>query len=165
MAPHAHEIATAASARALRFEKTGKHFLCKPVMRCLRHLTLLAAPLLAAPCALAQTFGVHLVSHHAPAKIYNNTNPGVYYRTAEGWTAGIYSNSLSRTSVYAGYTWKFGVFDVTTAAVTGYFHTVQPLLVPSISLFTWHGVTPRIAYIPRVEKKIGSHVVHLMLEF
>jgi hypothetical protein len=134
-------------------------------MRRLLSLTFLAASMWAAPCAKAQTIGLHLVSHHAPAKIYNNTNPGVYYRTPEGWTAGIYSNSLSRTSVYAGYTWKFGAFDVTTAAVTGYFHTVQPLLVPSISLFTWQGITPRIAYIPRVEKKIGSHVVHLMLEF
>jgi hypothetical protein len=42
---------------------------------------------------------------------------------------------------------------------------VQPLLVPSVSLGTWYGVTPRIAYIPRVEKKIGSHVLHLMVEF
>lgn len=134
-------------------------------MRRLLYPIVLATTFTAAPCAMAQTFGLHLVSHHAPAKIYNNTNPGVYYRTPEGWTAGIYRNSLSRTSVYAGYTWKFGQLDVTTAAVTGYFHTVQPLLVPSISLFTWRGITPRIAYIPRVEKKIGSHVMHLMLEF
>jgi len=27
------------------------------------------------------------------------------------------------------------------------------------------GVTARIAFIPRVEKRIGSHVIHLMLEF
>lgn len=118
-----------------------------------------------APGASAGTLGLHLGSHHMPAKHYNNTNPGLYYRTDEGWTAGIYRNSLSRTSAYAGYTWKYGHLDVTTAVVTGYFHKVQPLLVPSVSLFTWHGVTPRVAYIPRVEKKIGSHVVHLMVEF
>jgi hypothetical protein len=26
-------------------------------------------------------------------------------------------------------------------------------------------VTARVAYIPRVEKRIGSHVLHLMLEY
>jgi hypothetical protein len=49
--------------------------------------------------------------------------------------------------------------------VTGYFHKVQPLLVPSLSLFTYRGVTPRVAYIPQVEKKVGAHVLHLMVEF
>ncbi|MEO8151578.1 MAG: hypothetical protein ABI605_00810 [Rhizobacter sp.] len=124
-----------------------------------------AAALLLAPCAMADTIGFHIGSQHIPAKTYNNVNPGIYYRTDEGWTAGAYRNSLRKNSVYAGYTWKFGALDVTTAGVTGYFHKVQPLLVPSLSLFTFHGVTPRIAYIPRVEKKIGAHVLHLMVEF
>lgn len=127
--------------------------------------TLAAAAFLMAPGARADTIGLHIGSHHMPAKTYNNSNPGLYYRTDDNWTAGIYRNSLRRTSVYAGYTWKFGALDVTTAAVTGYFHKVQPLLVPSVSLFTYQGITPRIAYIPRVEKKIGSHVLHLMVEF
>ncbi|MBC7955398.1 MAG: hypothetical protein H7Y33_05975 [Cytophagales bacterium] len=118
-----------------------------------------------APCAMAGTIGLHVASHHMPAKTYNNSNPGIYYRHEEGWTAGVYRNSLRKNSVYAGYTWKFGILDVTTAGVTGYFNKVQPLLVPSVSLFTYQGITPRIAYIPRVEKKIGSHVVHLMVEF
>lgn len=140
-------------------------------MSCLSRSVLLAAALAAASCAQAQTqtpthtFGLHLGSHHMPAKKYNNKNPGLYYRHADGWTAGFYRNSLRRDSIYVGYTWKYGILDVTTAGVSGYFHKVQPLLVPSISLGTWHGITPRVAYIPRVEKKIGSHVVHLMLEF
>lgn len=113
---------------------------------------------------MAGTLGAHIGSHHMPAKNYNNSNPGLYYRNDEGWTAGFYRNSLKKDSVYAGYTWKFGALDVTTAGVTGYFHKVQPLLVPSVSLPSVYGVTPRIAYIPRVEKKIGSHVVHLMVE-
>jgi len=122
-------------------------------------------------CAQAQeqtqkhTFGLHLVSYHEPDKTYNNTNPGAYYRHPDGWTAGFYRNSVRRDSIYIGYTWKYGILDITTAGVSGYFHKVQPLLVPSISLGTWQGFTPRIAYIPRVEKKIGSHVVHLMVEF
>ncbi len=118
-----------------------------------------------APHASAGTIGLHIASQHFPAKRYNNSNPGIYYRTDEGWTAGTYRNSIRRQSVYAGYTWKFGRLDVTTAAVTGYQDTLQPLLVPSLSLFTYKGVTPRLAYIPRVEKKIGSHVLHLMVEF
>ena len=131
----------------------------------LRIVTLAAAAWLLAPCAIAGTIGFHIGSHHMPAKNYNNANPGMYYRTDDGWTPGGYRNSLRKDSVYAGYTWKFGALDVTTAGVTGYFHKVQPLLVPSISLFTYQGVTPRLAYIPRVEKKIGAHVLHLMVEF
>lgn len=139
-------------------------------MLCPARLALLAVALAAAvPGAHAQTqthtFGLHLVSYHAPEKTYNNTNPGLYYRHPDGWTAGFYRNSLRRDSIYVGYTWKYGILDITTAGVSGYFHKVQPLLVPSVSLGTWYGVTPRIAYIPRVEKKIGSHVLHLMLEF
>jgi hypothetical protein len=128
-------------------------------------LSLATAALLLAPCARAGTVGLHIGSHHMPAKTYNNSNPGLYYRTDESWTAGAYRNSLRKNSVYAGYTWKFGALDVTTAGVTGYFHAVQPLLVPSLSLFTYRGITPRIAYIPRVEKKIGAHVLHLMVEY
>ncbi|MBX3626398.1 MAG: hypothetical protein KF892_15375 [Rhizobacter sp.] len=139
-------------------------------MFCPARLALLAVALAAAvPGAHAQTqthtFGLHLVSYHEPDKTYNNTNPGLYYRHPDGWTAGFYRNSVRRDSIYVGYTWKYGIFDITTAGVSGYFHKVQPLLVPSVSLGTWYGVTPRIAYIPRVEKKIGSHVLHLMLEF
>ncbi|MBC7993646.1 MAG: hypothetical protein H7Z15_10430 [Rhizobacter sp.] len=135
-------------------------------MSYLTRIALLALAVMAmAPSTQAGTIGFHVASHHAPAKNYNNANPGIYYRNDEGWTAGAYRNSLRKYSVYAGYTWKFGVLDVTTAGVTGYFNTVQPLLVPSISLFTYHGITPRIAYIPRVEKKIGAHVLHLMIEY
>ena len=131
----------------------------------LRIAALAVAALTLAPCALADTIGLHIGSHHFPAKNYNNSNPGLYYRTDEGWTVGGYCNSLRRNSFYAGYTWKFGALDVTTAGVTGYFHKVQPLLVPSLSLFTYRGVTPRVAYIPQVEKKVGAHVLHLMVEF
>jgi hypothetical protein len=126
---------------------------------------LAVAAFLLAPWAQAGTIGLHIGSHHMPSKDYNNSNPGMYYRADEGWTAGFYRNSLRKDSVYAGYTWKFGALDVTTAGVTGYFNKVQPLLVPSVSLFTYRGITPRIAYIPRVEKKIGAHVLHLMVEF
>jgi hypothetical protein len=98
-------------------------------MLCLfRPLVLALAALTLATPAEAGTIGLHIGSHHMPAKF-------------------------------------FGFLEVTTAGVTGYHDVVQPLLVPSISLFTYYGVTPRLAYIPQVEKKIGSHVFHLMVEF
>ena len=138
-------------------------------MRKFFHLAVSAAAALLlsamAPVAGAATIGVHLGSLHIPAKDYNNTNPGLYVRLDSGWTGGLYRNSLAKNSVYAGYTWTHGAFSVTAGGVTGYFETLQPLLVPSIALFTHRGITPRIAFIPRVEKKIGAHVLHLMVEF
>lgn len=110
------------------------------------------------------TLGVHLFSHHFPSDHYNNVNPGLYYRLAEGPVAGFYRNSVRRLSVYAGYTWQYGRFDLTTGAVTGYTQGAQLLLVPSVGLFTVHGVTARLAFIPRIEKRIGSHVLHVAIE-
>ncbi len=116
--------------------------------------------------ASAQTWGVHVASQHIPAKLrYNNLNPGLYYRTEGGWVGGAYMNSLTRPSVYMGHTFSKGPFSVTVAGVTGYNHPVQLLVVPSAELFQFSGATVRLAYIPRVEKRIGSHVVHLMVEY
>ena len=47
----------------------------------------------------------------------------------------------------------------------GYAEKVQPLLVPSMKVATLGGVSARVAFIPRVEKRIESHVLHLSLEF
>jgi hypothetical protein len=126
---------------------------------------LLAAGGLTATPARAGTLGLHLASAHLPQRHFNNTNPGLYYRSDEGWTAGAYRNSLRRTSAYAGYTWGWGRLAVTGGAVTGYADNVQPLLVPSVVLLSVQGVSARVAFIPRVEKRIGSHVLHLMVEF
>ena len=138
-------------------------------MRRLLHTVVPAAAALVlcaiAPGARADTVGIHLGSLHIPAKDYNNSNPGLYVRLDSGWTGGLYRNSLRKNSVYAGYTWTHGAFSVTAGGVTGYFETLQPLLVPSFALFTYRGITPRLAFIPRVEKKIGAHVLHLMVEY
>jgi hypothetical protein len=123
-----------------------------------------AALALRAPCARADTVGLHLASVHTPARHFNNTNPGLYYRSDDGWTAGGYRNSLRHTSVYAGYTWQYGALGLTTGGVTGYQDAVQPMLVPSLRLFTHEGISARLAYIPRVEKRIASNVWHLMVE-
>jgi len=127
----------------------------------------LAAMALAAlvPGAAKATVGLHVGSVHSPSKNFNNFNPGIYYRHDAGWTAGAYHNSLRKLSVYGGYTWERSVFALTVGGATGYGHGVQLLLVPSIRLFTVQGVSARVAYIPRVEKRIGAHVLHLMLEY
>jgi hypothetical protein len=129
---------------------------------CIAFIALLAG----ATSSYAGTVGLHIASVHMPARsIYNNANPGVYYRSDAGWTAGVYHNSLSRPSVYAGYTLQYGRFGLTAGGATGYQQPVQPMLVPSVAVYTYQGVTARIAYVPRVEKRIESHVLHLMVEF
>jgi hypothetical protein len=128
-------------------------------------LSALAAAILPS-VASAQVIGVHVASQHIPYKQrYNNLNPGLYYRTPEGWVGGFYLNSLTRTSLYVGRTLEHGKFAVTLAAVSGYTHPVQALVVPSVEVGEVAGARVRLAYIPRVEKRIGSHVLHLMVEY
>ncbi|WP_280152956.1 hypothetical protein [Piscinibacter sp. XHJ-5] len=124
-----------------------------------------AVCLAAAPGASAGTVGVHLGSVHFPARHFNNVNPGLYWRSDAGWTLGAYRNSLDRTSAYAGYSWQWRALALTAGGVTGYADDVQPLLVPSVALFSAQGVTARVAFIPRVEKRIESHVLHVMVEY
>lgn len=119
----------------------------------------------AAPPATAGTVGLHLASKHFPTRDFNNVNPGVYWRADAGWMVGAYRNSLERTTVYAGYNWQWRALALTAGAATGYAEKVQPLLVPSLALFTVEGVTARVAFIPRVEKRIESHVLHFLVEF
>jgi hypothetical protein len=142
-------------------------------------VALASAVLLALP-AVAQppnsrigAIGLHLASRHLPAHDYSNANPGAYVRTDDGITAGFYRNSIRRWSVYAG--WTTGVqlagplhADITLGAITGYERAaVLPLVVPSLALdLGRYGspVRPRIAYLPKLEKR-GTHVVHLMVEW
>lgn len=81
----------------------------------------LLALLLASGAAQAQTtIGLHLASHHFEQRDYQrNFNPGIYVRTEDGWTAGVYRNTLGRTSVYGGYTIGDQV-ALTVGVVSGY---------------------------------------------
>lgn len=100
-----------------------------------------------------------------PAHNFNNFNPGIYYRNDEGWTVGGYYNSLRQTSFYAGYTLQYRALGLTVGGATGYEAPVQPLLVPSLRLFSNEKFSARLAYIPRVEKRIASNVLHLTVEY
>ena len=122
----------------------------------------IAALLLLALAGWAQagTLGLHIGSQHFPAKDFNNSNPGVYYISDQGWTVGTYYNSERRQSVYAGWTWDYGPWRLQAGAITGYRRAaVLPLIAPSVSL----GYGFRLTVLPKVERG-GSAVIHLTWE-
>lgn len=149
--------------------------------------TIAAIALLLATAAHAQTFGLHLVSVHVPARAQqNNVNPGIYVMTENGFTAGVYRNTLNRISVYAGITAEAGPFAITLGASTGYQRRritvdcgdrklincweeegssnafLQPFLSPSVRLPEVFGATPRLSYIPGIGN--STSVLHLSVE-
>lgn len=117
------------------------------------------------------TVGLHLVSHHFPERRYqNNVNPGIYVRTADGWTGGVYYNTFRRVSVYGGYTLEAGPFAVTAGVVSGYQHkdghgvtnaVLTPFISPSVALPKVLGATPRLALVPAAK----STSIHLSVEW
>ncbi|WP_395057403.1 hypothetical protein [Polaromonas sp.] len=130
---------------------------------------------MAASSAQATTFGLHLGSVHSPSESYqNNVNPGVYVRTDEGITAGMYHNTLGRVTVYAGATLEYGPFGVMAGVATGYKpkvidgrtygqgHTLTPVLAFSLSLPAIATITPKLIFIPAFQK--GPAVFHLAIE-
>lgn len=140
----------------------------------------LAAALFLAICPPAEagegslTIGAHLGSWHSEPG-YNNTNPGLYLRTAVGWTVGGYRNSVRRNSTYAG--WTGGVeittslrAELTLGAITGYpAAAVLPLAAPSLRIgagnHTSAGPALRLTVLPKVHPKQGAHVAHLSAEW
>lgn len=127
---------------------------------------LVAAALLAAfRPADAQVLGLHTASRHLPTYEWqNNDNPGLYLRTASGFTIGAYRNTINRPTVYLGRTYQdvLGPFDLTVAGATGYkVSVVSPLVVASVELAprTWARV-PRLS----VARGPDSWVVHLSIE-
>jgi hypothetical protein len=113
--------------------------------------------------------GVHVGSWHSEPG-FNNTNPGVYVRTADGWTLGAYRNSVRRTSTYAG--WTTGVdlaagvrAEVTVGAIAGYFRPVLPMAVPSVRFALGEHLGARLILIPRINPKLGAHVVSLAIDW
>lgn len=130
---------------------------------------ILVGALLALP-AYADTLGLHLGSKHTPSAEFCNANPGLYYRTADGWTVGAYKNSeCRRWSAYVGRTWEHGFRSgwaaaITLGGVTGYrAGAVVPLAVPSLRTPALDGWALRLGYVPRTGKD-GAEALHMMLE-
>lgn len=117
--------------------------------------------------AHAQTMGLHIASAHEHGG-FNGVNPGVYVRLDSGWTAGIYRNSMERTSVYAGFTLETGTRPlsaaITLGCITGYNASVTPLVVPSVA-YHFGSNAVRVGFIPRPPGLGGaSSALHLMVE-
>jgi hypothetical protein len=139
---------------------------------------MLALFLMGTPVRADTTVGLHAVTWHPNNgdQHFNNINPGVYVKTAEGWTAGIYRNSVRRTTAYAGYSWETDDTRLFTAglsivAASGYgeykvmedneersIHTraLVPMLVPSISMRIKDQARMRITAVPIFQKTYDS---------
>ena len=81
--------------------------------------------------ALPISLGLHLHSIHFPDRGYeNNSNPGIYISTKD-FVLGIYKNSLSNTSVYAGVQTlpEFHILGIKPELYVGLISGYQPTLV------------------------------------
>jgi len=157
------------------------------VIRAIRTAAFAAAVMLLANGADAQpVFGAHLLSRHIGTDAMNNANVGAYV-VVDGWTAGVYRNSLRRTSVYAGHQFDWGPFSLTAGVVSGYKREVtwhytaaecteygstscwkaegtsrtelMPMLAPSVRIGP-----ARVWWLPSLGIGRGSGVVHLSIE-
>jgi hypothetical protein len=131
------------------------------------------------------TIGLHLVSAHVPAQDWhNNVNPGVYVTTPDGYTAGVYRNTLDRTTFYAGRAFTYGAFSLALGVASGYQRieytgackaggigtprkpcyegfsrgALSPMIVPSAKLGP-----VRLSFVPGFAN-VGSSVFHLSVE-
>jgi len=120
------------------------------------------------------TVGLHIHSVHVPAKdTDNNSNWGLYGRTADGLTFGGYRNTLRRNSFYLGQTFEHRGFGLTLGAITGYKikdgegwsrNYLAPLAAvsyaPPVQIL---GATPRATLVPGHLVKART-VLHFSLE-
>jgi hypothetical protein len=114
------------------------------------------------------TIGLHLATQHLEhsEQRLNTATPGLYLRTGAGFTAGVFRNSYSRTSAYAGWTWQTTDrrFALTAGVLSGYSAAkAMPLISPSVR-FDLAGITARLAYIPKPLKQGHSSGLHLGIE-
>lgn len=109
----------------------------------------------------ALALGIHLGTLHFTKPLSRNgINPGVY-AVCEDVAAGVYLNSQSRASEYAGYVWHVGQVDVVTGVVGGYKgYKVAPFVLPSLKV-TDH---VRLSILPPV-KLSGWGGIHVSYEF
>lgn len=135
----------------------------------MKHTFIAAIAAISLSAAAQTSIGLHLVSVHDKAG-FNNVNPGVYVNI-DGWTAGVYKNSESKTSAYGGYTFSGSLsqnlqWGVTVGAVTGYsLRRVEALVVPSLTIKDpLLGGAWRVSYAAKI-KKNGAQALHLSHEW
>ena len=118
--------------------------------------------------AQAQTLGIHLVSWHDKPG-FNNTNPGLYLKTQEGYLVGTVKNSENAQSYYAGKVFDYPLTrkvsgSLTVGVISGYKASpLLPLVTPSVSIRVNPSDSLRVSYLPKVNKA-GSHALHMSFE-
>lgn len=133
-----------------------------------RILTIIFALFFAATLAHAQEpapayVGVHTISVHRD-KGYKTATPGIYFRTQEGWTAGVLRNSEGRAGAYAGRTFEYGRLALTAGVITGYSGGTSAMLVPSIRVARVGGYDARLLFVPKAPGTRGSPALSLTVE-
>ena len=115
----------------------------------------IASLMLCSTMAYADSLVFHLRSHHSENNHdtyhqrinnkgeeeyykkngFNNNNLGIAYQLDSGYSAGVYYNSVRRTSFYAGKSWMFNDYlGVYTGAATGYKRSVTPFVSGLINI-------------------------------
>lgn len=110
--------------------------------------------------------GLHLVSYHS-APGFNNTNPGIYCRTHDGYVFGTYRNSVRRQTVYAARYFELverGRFDagIVVGLATGYGRPVTPQAMGTMSYAVTAKDAVRLSFVPSFRG--SAAVVHLAVE-
>jgi len=119
--------------------------------------------------------GLHLASIHDIGG-YENNNLGVYARY-NNWTAGVFQNSVNKTSVYGAYTFDWSTprvplvdsVAITMGLTSGYPQKisgtdVSVLFVPSVAFKVAQDVRLRVAVIPAFGEFVRATAMHFMVE-
>lgn len=118
----------------------------------------------AAPACQDLTIGIDLATHHFDrTEKRREVNPGIY-GNCDGITAGVYLNSASKPTWWAGYTYQVGPVAITAGAGTGYRYeggsgALAPMLILSVRLPG--GL--RLGVFPKSGEKSGG--IHISKEF
>jgi hypothetical protein len=110
------------------------------------------------PASAQTTVGAHLVTGHTSPG-FNDSNPGMYFRLDNGFTAGSYFNSERRQSNYMGITVPVfdGAFDVSVLAMTGYRKDAALAVVPSKSFALGSGYSVRLTLLAPPKSTAAMH--------
>jgi hypothetical protein len=112
--------------------------------------------------------GLHIGTKHFDTnQQWNDSNPGLYIKTEQGYTFGAYRNSEWNNSVYAGKTFTYKLSSSievgsTVGVLTGYKVGTMPFVLPSAAI-KYDDYAVRIGYVPKINKQ-GAQGFHLMLE-
>jgi len=126
--------------------------------RIFKNFSAIAACLILTSATSQTTIGTHIATAHTSPG-FNDSNPGLYVRFENGFTAGSYFNSERRQSSYAGVTFPVfdGAFDVSVLALSGYLSGVVPAVVPSKRVNLGGGFSARLSLLAPPKSTAAFH--------